>query len=667
MTPDRPALDPVDLDRALELPAENRERSPFTGWTREHWAAIADHLLLSLRPYFTASGSRVVLPGKASASGEASDGFEGFARSLLLYAFRTAGENGADPLDFTSWYRRGLLAGTDPANRERWPTPREKDQAKVEAASVALALQLTRPWLWDTFSPGEKQQLVDWLAQSPEGWYPDNNWLWFRLTVETFLASVGGPYDVERITADLATIESYYRADGWYADGRLRAFDYYCGWAMHVYPLLWAASEGSAELGADALEPVFRGRLTEFLDDYVHLIGADGLPVFQGRSLIYRFATAAPLWMGAMTGATNLSPGTIRRAASGVLKAFVERGAISADGLLTMGYFGEWPAMAQNYSGPGSPYWASKGMLGLLLPAEHPVWQAVEEPLPVEVSDTRRVIRPAGWIVSGTASDGVVRLFNHGADHAAKDDAAGDSPIYARYGYSNATVPPLIGATIDDPVDNSAGALDEQGRSTHRTGFDRGLIGDDGVAAYASSVTHSHWVDSSGDTGPDHGSGRSGVVTDGPTLQTASVVRGAWEVRAVRVSDADGRASAPVPLRISGWPLSGDEPRESSEPGADGSAARAESDGLVAELVPLTPGATPSVHVEDGASPIGARVAVPWLVFEATHPGETVIAASYLGRGPAGAAPTARTFTAGTMTEFEVTWPDGTRTAVALP
>lgn len=668
MTLDRPTLDPVDLDpRALELPAENRELSPFTGWTREHWAAIADHLLLSLRPYFTATGSRVVLPGKASASGEGSDGFEGFARSLLLYAFRIAGENGADPLGFTSWYRRGLLAGTDPANPERWPTPREKDQAKVEAASVALALQLTRPWLWDTFSAGEKQQLVDWLAQSPEGWYPDNNWLWFRLTVETFLASVGGPYDVERITADLATIESYYRADGWYADGRLRAFDYYCGWAMHVYPLLWAASEGSAELGADALEPVFRGRLTEFLDDYVHLIGADGLPVFQGRSLIYRFATAAPLWMGAMTGATNLSPGAIRRAASGVLKAFVERGAISAEGLLTMGYFGEWPAMAQNYSGPGSPYWASKGMLGLLLPAEHPVWQAVEEPLPVEASDTRRLIRPAGWIVSGTASDGVVRLFNHGADHAAKDDAAGDSPIYARYGYSNATVPPLIGATIDDPVDNSAGALDEQGRSTHRTGFDRGLIGDDGVAAYASSVTHSHWVDSSGDTGPDHGSGRSGVVTDGPTLQTASVVRGAWEVRAVRVSDADGRASSPVPLRISGWPLSGDEPRESSEHGADGSAARAESHGLMAELVPLTPGATPSVHVEDGASPIGARVAVPWLVFEAAQPGETVIAASYLGRGPAGATPTARTFTAGTMTEFEVTWPDGTRTAVALP
>ena len=694
MTSDAPAL----LSAALVLPPENRELSPYTGWTRDHWAAVADHLLLALRPYFSATGSRVALPGRASASGPESDGFEGFARSLLLYAFRTAGENGADPLDFTSWYRRGLLAGTDPANAERWPTPREKDQAKVEAASVALALQLTRPWLWDTFSPAEKQQLVDWLAQAPEGWYPDNNWLWFRLTVETFLASVGGPHDLERVTGDLATIESYYRADGWYADGRLRAFDYYCGWAMHVYPLLWAASEGSAELGARVLEPVFRGRLTEFLDDYVHLIGADGLPVFQGRSLIYRFATAAPLWMGAFTGATNLSLGTIRRAASGVLKAFIERGAVSHDGLLTMGYFGEWPGMAQTYSGPGSPYWASKGMLGLLLPAEHPVWQAVEEPLPVEVSDTRRVIRPAGWIVSGTASDGLVRLFNHGADHAAMNEPVGDSPIYARYGYSNATVPPLTGATIDDPVDNSAGALDEHGRSTHRTGFERGPIGDDGVASYATSVTRSHWVDSSGDAAPDHGSGREGVTTDGPTLHTASVVRGAWEVRAVRVADDEGRASAPVAdaagrasvpvaVRISGWPISGDEPTGRTDagvaggatdgvtaqrggdrgPSADRASARAESDGLVAELVALTPGARAGVHVEEGTSPIGARVAVPWLVFGAVRPGETVIVASYLGWGSVGDAPTARAVHTGEVVELQVTWPDGALTAVALP
>jgi hypothetical protein len=662
----------------IDLPAENRELSPYTGWAREHWAAIADHLLMSVRPYFSPTRSRVLLPGRTSSSGVDSDGLEGFARSLLLYAFRVTGESGRDPLGFTQWYRDGLLAGTDPQNDERWPVATRTDQAKVEAASIALALQLTRPWLWDTLSDDEKQQVIDWLALAPDGWYPDNNWLWFRITVETFLSSVGGPHDARRVMSDLATIESYYRADGWYADGELRAFDYYCGWAMHVYPLLWSASCGSEAFGAAALEPVFRGRLTDFLDDYACLIGSDGMPVLQGRSLVYRFAAAAPLWMGAVTGATRLSPGAIRRAASGMLRAFVDRGGIDERGLLTLGLFGEWPQMAQTYSGSGSPYWASKGMLGLMLPADHPVWQAVEEPLPVEVGDTRRVLRAAGWIVSGTRSDGVVRLFNQGADHALPGDRAGDSPLYARFGYSSATIPPLVGGTIDSPADNSAGSVDAVGRATHRTGFERGAIGDDGVAAFASSVAHAHWVDSSEAAGPDHGSGRQGAVTDGPVLQSASVVRGAWEVRAVRVAESGGQASAPVTLRVSGWPIAGDTPSAFAGDGV----ARAETHDLVGELIALAGDARASVHEEAGTSPIGARVAVPWLEFEGVATGATVIAASFLGRRggaqaeaavagaqPEGAftvAPSARTLRAGDIVQLEVAWPDGALTTVAL-
>ena len=654
----------------IDLPDENRELSPYTGWTREHWAAIADHLLLSLRPYFSATRSRVLPPGRTSSSGVDSDGLEGFARSLLLYAFRSAGENGADPHDFNAWYRAGLVAGTDPRNPERWPVPGEVNQAKVEAASIALALQLTRPWLWDTLPDDERQNVIDWLSQAPQGWYPDNNWLWFRITVETFLASVDGPHDVSRVLGDLARIESYYRADGWYADGATRAYDYYCGWAMHVYPLLWSRSAGSDAFGSAALDPVFRGRLAEFLDDYAALIGGDGMPVLEGRSLVYRFATAAPLWMGAITGASRLSAGATRRAASGILRAFVERGGIDDRGLLTLGLFGEWPNMAQSYSGSGSPYWASKGMLGLLLPADHEVWTAVEEPLPVERGDVLRAIRPAGWLVSGTAADGIVRLYNHGADHALPGDRSGDSPIYARFAYSSATLPPLVGATIDSPVDNSAGVLDADGRSTHRTGFTRSVIGEDGVAAFATSVADAHWVDSSGTSGADHGSGRAGEVTCGPTLAAASVVRGAWEVRALRVGepleDARGAASGAVALRVSGWPISADAAPAASVCDAS---ARVEATGLAAELVAIapvpsaTPAARPSVHREVGTSPIAEHIAVPWLTFDAVSPGEVVIVASCLARSES-ERPTARIVAEDTL---EVTWPDGSLTSVTLP
>ncbi|MGN7862722.1 DUF2264 domain-containing protein [Microbacterium sp. 22303] len=658
------AFDPA----RLILPPEDRALSPRTGWTRDHWAAIADHLLLSLRPYFTPTRSQVRLPGPTSSSGADSDGLEGFARSFMLFAFRLTGERGEDPHGFLDWYRDGLVAGTDPSNPERWILPAEQAQAEVEAASIALGLQLTRRWLWDTLDATAQQCIIDWLALNPVGWYPDNNWLWFRITVETFLASVGGPHEPARIAADLARIEDYYQADGWWADGTWRAYDYYCGWAMHLYPLLWAGSEGAEGFGSGALAPVFKARLTEFLDDYAALIGADGMPVLQGRSLIYRFATAAPLWMGAVSGATRLPPGLLRRAASGELRTFVERGAIDERGLLTMGLFGEWPAMAQTYSGAGSPYWASKGFLGLVLTADHEVWTAVEEPLPIEQGDVRRVVRPAGWLVSGTAADGVVRVINHGADHAFEGDRIGDSALYARFGYSSATLPPLTGATIDDPADNMVGALDAAGRSTHRTGFARGAIGDDGIAAFATSVADAHWVDSSADgAGYDHGSGRAGVVTDGPLLATASVVRGSWEVRATRRLPREGVAAAPLPVRVSGWPLTGSTEAVVER---DDAAIALDLDGLRSELWPLAGigggAVAASVRTEAGVSPIGEVVSIPLLDFGVVGEGDVVIAAVRLGRGSE-QAPSARAVaTDGGDAILEVSWPDGAVSAVRI-
>ena len=670
----------LDPDRLI-LPAEDRILSPHTGWTREHWAAVADHLLLSLRPYVGRSRAQVRLPGLVSGSGAASDGLEGFARSFLLCAFRVAGEHGADPHGFLDGYRDGIVAGTDPADPERWIRPQERPQAQVEAASIALGLQLTRPWLWDTLDADAQRRVVDWLALSPVAGYPDNNWRWFRITVETFLASVGGPYDADRIAADLARIEDYYRGDGWWSDGIRRAYDHYCGWAMHLYPLLWAGSAEAEGFGAQALAPVFRARLADFLDDHLALLGAEGVPVLQGRSLIYRFATAAPLWMGASSG-TRQPLGQLRRAASGTLKAFVERGAIDERGLLSVGLFGAWPAMAQSYSGAGSPYWAAKGFFGLALPAEHPVWSAVEEPLPVERGDVRRVLRAPGWIVSGTAVDGIVRAINHGTDDGDVGDRTEDSALYARFGYSSATLPPLTGATVDDPADNMVGAVDGAGRSTHRTGFVRGPMGDDGTAAFAVSIADAHWVDSSiGGPTYDHGSARIGAVVDGPRLATASIVRGAWEVRVTRRL-ASGRPEAdadPILLRLSGWPLSGAAPARAVTTAAS---VALELAGLRSELRMLgasgtgasgsgasgTGGSvTGSVHVEEGTSPIGAVTSLPRFEVGGIEVGDVVSTAVRLGRGSEPAPQTAVVPAEDGAVSVVVTWPGGAVSAVRVP
>ncbi|MFG2587986.1 recombinase family protein [Streptomyces sp. NPDC048438] len=45
----------------------------------------------------------------------------------------------------------------------------------------------------------------------------------------------------------------------------------------------------------------------------------------------------------------------------------------------------------------GSPYWAPEGMLGIAMPADHPVRASVEEHLKAECESRSRVISPPGW------------------------------------------------------------------------------------------------------------------------------------------------------------------------------------------------------------------------------------------------------------------------------
>ncbi|MCU1568571.1 MAG: hypothetical protein JWQ56_3508 [Pseudarthrobacter sp.] len=532
---------------SLALPPLDRRLSPYTGLTRDHWSAYADYLLRSAHRYATDDHANLHLPGANSAYGPASDSLEAFARTFLLASFRIKGDPEGTGW-IADWYARGLDAGTNPANPDRWPTPGELGQAKVEAASLAVGLALTREVLWDKLPQRVQEQLIAWFETVIGEEYPPINWVWFQIVVETFLASVGGKYSDEDIDAGLAIHDSLYRGHGWFADGPERAYDHYVGWAFQVYPqLLQLMAPEDPRVKARA--KLDGDRLADFLDDDVHLVGANGAPLIQGRSLIYRFAAAAPFWVGELSGHSRLSPGLSRRAASGILDHFVKRGSITDDGLLSIGFHGEFPGMKQSYSGAGSPYWAAKGMLGLALPADDPAWTAVEEPLPVEVSDTRRLLAAPGWQVDGTVADGVVRIRNHGTDHANAGVKVADSPLYARLGYSTATFPDLE----PESLDNAVVLVDGDGKLTHRTGFDYLRQQDlDGVLVGVSRGTV-NWIAVDPDAGPDHGSGAKGTATPGPVVTVVSATRGAVELRLVRVR---GAAAAPTArLRIGGWPV----------------------------------------------------------------------------------------------------------------
>ncbi|MBP2327957.1 hypothetical protein JOF56_008342 [Kibdelosporangium banguiense] len=639
------------------MPPEDRIRSSYTGWTREHWVAVADRMLNALEPHWSPSGARIDLPGPPSRNGVVSDGLEGFARTFMLAGFRVAGEHGADPGGLLERYARGLAAGTDPASPEAWPRPDELGQAKVEAASIALVLQMTRPWLWDRLDDVVRERVAAWLGTVVGQVYPPINWVWFRIVVESFLREAGGPWSAEDIEQDLAVHQSLRRADGWLSDGQERSYDHYTGWALHTYPLLWThLFDVTGSLCSQELRDQWSADLARYLEDAAILVGADGSPLMQGRSLAYRFAAAAPFWVGALTGTGGQEPGLVRRVASGMLRHFVDHGAVEPDGLLRLGWYGEWPAIRQSYSGPGSPYWAAKGMLGLAVPADHPLWTDTECPLPVEKGDTAHVIKAPGWLVSARHDTGVVTVVNHGTDHALPGDTRSDAPMYARLAYSTATMPPLV---CTQPVDNSVGLLDENGLLSHRAGFRtlflRELPG--GVLAGASCGTV-RWVDTSADDSPDHGSGRTGPVRLGPSVLVASVIRDGVEIRLARV---DGET--PSPLRLSGWSVTGDRRPDTEVEAGPWIAVNGVT--LRSGLCGLHGFDHAGVDNHADASPLGAFAATPWLATAASVlPGHVLVAAVWLDRG--GARP-AIPVVAVERDVISLRWSDGLHTQVTLP
>jgi hypothetical protein len=636
--------------------ADDHNLSPYTGFTRAHWEAVADNGLAAVRPYATERHALLHLPGPASASGRHSDGLEGFARTFLLAGFRLAQSGDTDPGRHAEWYARGLGAGTDPASAERWPDVRDRPQARVECASLAIALHESRPWIWDRLDDAVRQRIVEWMSGMLGVGVPENNWLWFRAVTSAFLRSVGAPYSEQDIGYAIERAEDW-QVDGWYADGaepgapELRNFDYYCGWAMQFYALWYCRISGD-----DTVVQRYRDRLRRYLDDVQHLVAPDGAPVYQGRSLTYRYAMLAPFWTGAAFDATPLSPGRTRRLASGVLRHFLDAGCFDERGLQVLGWHGEFPLMRQVYSGPGSPYWSSKGFAGLVLPPDHPVWTEREEPLAVEAGDVHRTLTAPGWLVSATTADGVVRVVNHGSDHTDPAGPGADDPLYARIGYASHAAPDATEAARTDPVDSHVAVLDAAGRPAHRSPLVRLHLG----ARVAVSRHRAHWPEG---TPPRPYSDDPPVPSwrTGPWVTTASLVNGPLEVRIVRV---DGVPGDSVRVRIGGYCLADTQPLQRAT-GADVAWAW-RGDGLASTVAVVRGSAVGAIDEATGANAFGLHSATPYVTIDATV-GEMIAVLVCLSKVTAGPVASAGLRVTSDGSATTVTWPDGSQDEVDLP
>lgn len=618
---------------AFAMPEADFELSPITGWTRAHWLAFADQQLLAARRHFTPGKALIRLPGRPSWSGELSDGLEGFARTFMLAAFRVAGEQGDDPHGHLAFYAEGLLEGTRPGGSKAWPAIVDRSQPIVEAASVALGLQLTKPWLWDRFSAEEQRQVAAWLQGSSRSEAWDNNWVLFQVLIAEFLAGAGCEFNGAQIEHGLSRLEDWYEGGGWYRDGDNDGtgdfYDYYCGWALHLYPVLWAGFASGRHPSAQALGERYAGRLAEFLRDHMLFFGGQGAPVFQGRSLIYRYAAVAPLFLGFLAGeASPLNPGQTRRIASGAAKYFLEGGAYP-DGLPTLGWLDAFEPMVQSYSGPASPFWTSKAFVGLLLPATHPVWTAVEEPAPGETADHVRYSPAPNYLLHSTAADGIARVLNHGSD---KYYAPGpDDPHYRRLAYSSHTAPMFT----DDPVDNQFAVLSSLGVPSRRSRILRLPAGSGPSGRLAAASWHRPvWSD------VEDQAGSPWRVASGTTAA------GGYELR-VHVVDRDGGIPAGR-VREGGYALASAVP-----PVAEGQVLG--TPGLHSAIWPLHGYSGSGTFRAEGVSPLGQHAACGILEGELAGNRSVFASLVYLG----GAAPALQ------PESFEI-HDDGTRVTASL-
>lgn len=593
----------------VSLP-EDRQKSPFTGWTREHWVAAADLLLDGARRCASDGNAAIYVPGPKWSMARRFDGLEGYARTFLLAAYRLAASDGHAPGGLIDRYSEGLRAGTDRTSKEAWPPIEDRAQPIVEAALIALALHETRRWIWEELDDGVRQRAVEWLSGIQGKRTALNNWVLFPVIVQAFLKSVDAPYRQEDIDRNLDLVDSWYRRDGWYTDGPGENYDYYVGWGLHFHTLMWCRIDGDRSDPARAA--TYRGRVFRFLEQYRFLFAADGAPLYHGRSLTYRFAVAAPLWAAALVDSTPLAPGETRRIASGVLRHFLDRGAVRDD-LLTLGWHGEFLPMIQPYSGHGSPYWGSKGFCGLLLPADHPVWTADEEPMAVERSDFCVAMPAPGFLVHGTASDGIVRVASHRSDHfplpsrrphrslarravgrfaraldgPRQQAPPASDPHYAKLAYSTHTAPDC--GPNDRDVDNQVALIRPDGTVSRRVRIHCLGVADRFVA----SVFYA----------------REPAVAE--RIETMAIVRGRLELRIHHVSAPYGGT-----VRGGGFALASPRPLEALA--GDGWSLVRRADGLTSVVAPLHGFDAAAVYRTEKTNPLGHYSATPYV----THRGE---------------------------------------------
>ncbi len=354
---------------------------------------------------------------------------EGFSRLFWGMVPLLAG-GGDDPLWETCL--QGIINGTDSSHVEYWGESGDYDQRFVEMAVFGLALALIPDRVWEPLTEPQKDRLAAWLGQCNQHPVFDCNWLFFPVLVNMGFCRLGLPYDQAGMERNLNRIENFSLSGGWYSDGEGGHSDYYTPIAIHYFSLIYAKL-------MEHVDPArcgrFKARSTRFAKDFIRWFAPDGSALPYGRSLTYRFAQSAFWSAMAFAGVESeaIPMGVIKGLVLRNLRWWFSKPIFRPDGALSVGYAYPNLVMAENYNGPGSPYWAMKTFLPLALPDDHPFWQAEELSLP-ELPPRAHPQHPTLDVVRDPGNGHVV-AFNAG--HSSTNEHTHTSAKYEKFAYSN--------------------------------------------------------------------------------------------------------------------------------------------------------------------------------------------------------------------------------------
>jgi hypothetical protein len=411
----------VDPDPPLDM-----ERSPYTGWTRDHHVALFARTLSGFVDHLSEGGARTTLSGSPL---DTPGAIEGVTRMLQAMGYWLANPDNPSvieyrgrELDVVEIAKTALLHGTDPEHEDYWLPIAAGNQRVIEAGFVGQFLLDSRERVWDTLTPEQRDQVMAWLTPVDDGYV--DNWTTAELHRNLARAQLGYPIDEAAMQKQLDLVYELYTGDGWYHDGLDGRFDYYNSFIIHPDLLAWARHAGDSDPERAA---EIRARAAAFAHHFPYFYDAGGAQVFFGRSLAYRTAATAGLQAAEIEGVSPLPDGQARRLVSGNLALFVGgdlegSGAMfDADDAIRSGYFSDEAGLLEPYQREGSQYFFARGFAALRLSEDHPYWSATEQPIPADEGAFVHTMTGPGFVLSHDPDRDLVLMLTTIADKMAPD------------------------------------------------------------------------------------------------------------------------------------------------------------------------------------------------------------------------------------------------------